>query len=101
MSERQYCTALRLLWSSLFPVIFRFDENDNNTYRLVGVAQHIGDRDGGHYSVYVRANKMNGQEHQSNDKSWFYASDEMIREASLQDVLDCEAYILFHERVGN
>ena len=51
--------------------------------------------------MYVRASKMNGQEHQSNDKSWFYASDEMIREASLQDVLDCEAYILFYERVGN
>ena len=96
MSERQYCTALRLLWSSLFPVIFRFDENDNNTYRLVGVAQHIGDRKGGHYIVYVRASKMNGQEYLSNDKSWFYASDKIIREASLQEVLGCEAYILLY-----
>ncbi|XP_073358332.1 uncharacterized protein [Aegilops tauschii subsp. strangulata] len=76
----------------------RFDENDNNTYRLVGVAQHIGDRKGGHYIVYVRASKMNGQEHLSNDKSWFYASDKIIREASLQEVLGCEAYILLYER---
>uniref|UniRef100_R7WD83 Ubiquitinyl hydrolase 1 n=1 Tax=Aegilops tauschii TaxID=37682 RepID=R7WD83_AEGTA len=30
----------------------RFDENDNNTYRLVGVAQHIGVREAGHYIVY-------------------------------------------------
>lgn len=51
--------------------------------------------------MYVRASKMNGQEHQSNDKSWFYASDKIIREASLQEVLGCEAYILLYERVGD
>ena len=75
----------------------------NTLYQLVGVVEHIGDPAGrAHYVSYVRANKMEGpKQHSSESKSWFYASDGQVREASLEEVLNCEAYILFYERVGD
>ncbi|KAL6846813.1 hypothetical protein ACP4OV_024261 [Aristida adscensionis] len=80
----------------------RSTENDNTTYRLVGVVEHMGSMTGGHYIAYVRAGKIGGRhQQQSSGKSWFYASDAHVREASLEEVLKCEAYLLFYERVGD
>ncbi|RLM91348.1 Ubiquitin carboxyl-terminal hydrolase 2 [Panicum miliaceum] len=50
-------------------------KSDGSTYRQVGIAQHIGNREGGQY-----------------------IADNEIREASLQEVLSCEAYMLVYER---
>jgi ubiquitin carboxyl-terminal hydrolase 16/45 len=56
----------------------------------------------GHYVAYVRTGKIGGRQQRSTgSKSWFYASDAQVREASLEEVLNCEAYILFYERVGD
>lgn len=30
---------------------------------------------------------------------WYYASDASVRETSLDEVLRCEAYILFYEKI--
>ncbi|XP_006660810.1 ubiquitin carboxyl-terminal hydrolase 2-like [Oryza brachyantha] len=80
----------------------RSKENDNTTYRLVGVVEHLGTMAAGHYVAYVRTGKIGGRQQRSTDsKSWFYASDAQVREASLEEVLNCEAYILFYERVGD
>lgn len=80
----------------------RCKENSTTTYRLVGVVEHLGTMTGGHYIAYVRAGKIGGRQQQSSgQKSWFYASDGQVREASLEEVLNCEAYILFYERVGD
>jgi len=80
----------------------RCNENTTSTYRLVGVVEHLGTMTGGHYIAYVRACKIGGRQQQSSgSKSWFYASDGQVREASLEEVLNCEAYILFYERVGD
>ncbi|KAJ1290298.1 hypothetical protein BS78_02G232700 [Paspalum vaginatum] len=80
----------------------RCKENNTTTYRLVGVVEHLGTMTGGHYIAYVRAGKIGGRQQQSSgSKSWFYASDGQVREASLEEVLSCEAYILFYERVGD
>uniref|UniRef100_A0A0A9EBU8 USP domain-containing protein n=1 Tax=Arundo donax TaxID=35708 RepID=A0A0A9EBU8_ARUDO len=80
----------------------RSKENDNTTYRLVGVVEHMGSMTGGHYIAYVRAGKIGGRQQQSSSSnSWFYASDGQVREASLHEVLNCEAYLLFYERVGD
>lgn len=75
----------------------------NTLYQLVGVVEHIGDPAGrSHYVSYVRANKMEGpKQHSSESKSWFYASDGHIREATLDEVLGCKPYMLFYERVGD
>uniref|UniRef100_A0A0D3H8M7 Ubiquitinyl hydrolase 1 n=1 Tax=Oryza barthii TaxID=65489 RepID=A0A0D3H8M7_9ORYZ len=80
----------------------RSKENDNTTYRLVGVVEHLGTMAAGHYVAYVRTGKIGGRQQRSTgSKSWFYASDAQVREASLEEVLNCEAYILFYERVGD
>jgi len=80
----------------------RCKENNNTAYRLVGVVEHLGTMTGGHYVAYVRAAKIGGwQQQSSGSKSWFYASDGQVREASLEEVLNCKAYILFYERVAD
>ncbi|CAL5073465.1 unnamed protein product [Urochloa decumbens] len=80
----------------------RCKETNSTTYRLVGVVEHLGTMTCGHYIAYVRADKIGGRQQQSSgSKSWFYASDGQVREASLKEVLNCEAYILFYERMGD
>uniref|UniRef100_A0A0D9XFD7 Uncharacterized protein n=1 Tax=Leersia perrieri TaxID=77586 RepID=A0A0D9XFD7_9ORYZ len=80
----------------------RSEENKNTTYRLVGVVEHSGTITGGHYVAFVRTGKIGGRQQRNTDsKSWFYASDAQVRESSLEEVLRCEAYILFYERVGD
>jgi hypothetical protein len=99
--------ALCNLWIGLRPSLFSATcrctrRTNTGTYRLVGVVEHLGTMMGGHYIAYVRACKIGGRQQQSSgSKSWlFYASDGEVREASLEGVLDCEAYVLFYDRVG-
>uniref|UniRef100_A0A0E0JWW4 USP domain-containing protein n=1 Tax=Oryza punctata TaxID=4537 RepID=A0A0E0JWW4_ORYPU len=67
-------------------------DTEKTIYQLVGIIQHVGTPRGGHYCAYVRAGKMEGQQKQSeSSKSWFYASDEVIREACL-DECSTDAY---------
>ncbi|PIN17945.1 Ubiquitin-specific protease [Handroanthus impetiginosus] len=66
-------------------------DRDVFTYRLVGVVEHSGTMRGGHYVAYVRGTKNGG------DSVWYHVSDAHVREASLEEVLRCEAYILFYE----
>ncbi|KAL1536119.1 ubiquitin-specific protease ubp2 [Salvia divinorum] len=63
------------------------------SYRLVGVVEHLGTMRGGHYVAYVRGSPGYGD-----DGAWYHASDAYVRQASLDEVLRCEAYILFYER---
>ncbi|XP_076882907.1 ubiquitin carboxyl-terminal hydrolase 2-like [Bidens hawaiensis] len=60
-------------------------------YRLIGVVEHIGTMMGGHYVAYVRGGK--------GGKLWYNASDAYVREVSLEEVLRCEAYILFYQQM--
>jgi ubiquitin carboxyl-terminal hydrolase 16/45 len=56
--------------------------------------------DGGHYITFVRASRIGYQPQVSGAASaWFYASDEHVRDASLEEVLGSQAYILFYERL--
>ncbi|XP_068666333.1 ubiquitin carboxyl-terminal hydrolase 2-like [Aristolochia californica] len=79
----------------------RFKEDDEKCwYRLVGVVEHLGTMRGGHYVAYVRGERNKRQS--GNDvlsSVWFYASDTSVREVSLAEVLQSEAYILFYEKV--
>lgn len=73
---------------------------DEYKFRLIGVVEHLGTMRGGHYVAYVRglnANKKADKE--STDSVWYHASDAYVREASLEEVLRCEAYILFYEKL--
>ena len=61
----------------------------------------MGSMRGGHYVAYVRGGMKNSgnTESQNGDYVWYHASDVYVREASLEEVLHSEAYILFYERV--
>lgn len=63
-------------------------------YRLVGVVEHLGTMRGGHYVAYVRGEKLD-----DGVAVWYHVSDAYVRQASLEEVLRCEAYILFYEKV--
>ncbi|XP_076924525.1 ubiquitin carboxyl-terminal hydrolase 2-like [Bidens hawaiensis] len=60
-------------------------------YRLIGVVEHMGTMMGGHYVAYVRGGE--------GGKLWYNASDASVREVSLEEVLRCEAYILFYQQM--
>ncbi|PKA47419.1 Ubiquitin carboxyl-terminal hydrolase 2 [Apostasia shenzhenica] len=67
---------------------------DECCYRLLGVVEHSGSMGGGHYVAYVRGNRRGDR-----TPKWFYASDAHVREVSLTEVLQSEAYILFYEKI--
>ncbi|KVH90984.1 ubiquitin carboxyl-terminal hydrolase 2-like [Cynara cardunculus var. scolymus] len=64
-------------------------------YRLIGVVEHLGTMRGGHYVAYVRG----GAKGNDDDCLWYHTSDAHVREVSLEEVLQCEAYILFYEEM--
>uniref|UniRef100_A0ACD5Y8I2 Uncharacterized protein n=1 Tax=Avena sativa TaxID=4498 RepID=A0ACD5Y8I2_AVESA len=75
------------------------EDKDNLSYRLVGVIEHIGGVVNiGHFIAYVRASR--GQQG-SGPSSWVCANDSTVRRVSLEEVLRCEAYILFYERIDD
>lgn len=76
-------------------------EKGKYEYRLVGVVEHSGSIRMGHYVAYVRGGeRSSGQAKKESGRGvWYYASDASVRETSLDEVLRCEAYILFYEKI--
>ncbi|CAL4986490.1 unnamed protein product [Urochloa decumbens] len=76
-------------------------ENEDYRYCLVAVVEHFGPNlDKGHNSAYVRASAIGAEQESGATHSWFHASDENVKEVLLKEVLNCQAYILFYERLG-
>ncbi|MBA0765466.1 hypothetical protein Gotri_014661 [Gossypium trilobum] len=79
----------------------RCEDADNCNYSLVGVVEHSGTMRGGHYIAYVRGGEKRkgttGIDYVGSQ--WYYVSDQHVRQASIEEVLRCEAYILFYEKV--
>lgn len=79
-------------------------ERDDHIYRLVGVVEHSGSMRGGHYIAYVRGGDSSGgkldKENRQGNTVWYYASDAYVRETTLEEVLRCEAYLLFYEKLN-
>ncbi|VAI74322.1 unnamed protein product [Triticum turgidum subsp. durum] len=74
-------------------------DKGNSSYRLVGVIEHRGHALSiGHYVAYVRAGR---KQQSSGSSSWVCASDRGIKEVPLEEVLGCEAYMLFYERMDD
>lgn len=75
--------------------------NDENKYCLAAVVVHEGPMlFEGHNFAYVRATRIGDQQQESSGTlSWFRASDEDVTKVSLEEVLKCQAYIIFYERV--
>ncbi|KAF5193675.1 Ubiquitin carboxyl-terminal hydrolase [Thalictrum thalictroides] len=78
----------------------RSSDKNNSEYHLIGIVEHLGSMRGGHYVAYVRGEKRRGVTEQDKERyTWFYASDNYVREVSFAEVLRREAYILFYEKV--
>ncbi|KAM0898918.1 hypothetical protein ACQ4PT_021632 [Festuca glaucescens] len=85
------CLTLFSMARRIVTTVPSSEDKDNSSYRLVGVIVHHGNTpNDGHYIAYVWGS----------GSSWFCASDTIIREVSLEEVLGCEAYILFYERMN-
>ncbi|XP_052189807.1 ubiquitin carboxyl-terminal hydrolase 2-like isoform X2 [Diospyros lotus] len=82
----------------------RCRETGEYKFRLLGVVEHQGSMRGGHYVAYVRGGKGNSsnsekEENENGGFVWYHASDTHVRQASLEEVLRSEAYILFYENL--
>ncbi len=65
-------------------------------YMLRSVAVHRGGPASGHFVAYRRGPDAKFGE---NADCWYYASDNHVRRATLEEVLASQAYMLFYERV--
>ncbi|KAF0898181.1 hypothetical protein E2562_001825 [Oryza meyeriana var. granulata] len=73
------------------------EDKENSSYRLVGVIEHLGpSTSSGHWIAYVRPSQ---EQPDGGSSSWYCASDTNVREVSLEEVLKCEAHLLFYERI--
>ncbi|KAI3912392.1 hypothetical protein MKW92_048599, partial [Papaver armeniacum] len=72
---------------------------DKLEYHLIGVVVHEGSvLHTGHCFAYVRGDKSGGSEEDNNDFTWYCINDLVVREVSLQQVLQSQAYMLFYEK---
>ncbi|RIA80743.1 hypothetical protein C1645_881985 [Glomus cerebriforme] len=96
-------------------------QNKQNTkYRLYGVVVHLGSLYNGHYIAYVlsrniregnqfglhftsdtvnKAREIEQKCKTGNQRQWIYCSDSTVKAATVDDVLNSGAYLLFYERV--
>jgi ubiquitin carboxyl-terminal hydrolase 30 len=66
-----------------------------NLYRLLAVIVHGGEgANNGHFITYRRGSLRNYHK-------WYLTSDHMVREVSIEEVLQSPAYMLFYDRSHN
>ncbi|CAH0715218.1 unnamed protein product, partial [Brenthis ino] len=73
--------------------VLRAEAPERALYRLAAVVVHVGGPRSGHFATYRRGNGFES-------KRWWYTSDTLVHEVSLQEVLRCAAYMLFYERTA-
>lgn len=78
-----------------FLLFRRGKDKEKCVYRLTGVVEHMGTMRGGHYVAYIRGSEKS--KNGAGASVWYHASDAYVREVTLEEVLRCEAYILFYE----
>lgn len=82
---------------------YRCVDIEKYVYRLLGVVEHLGTMRAGHYVAFLRGDERSRGKAEKECRSsvWYSASDAYVREVSLDEVLRCEAYILFYEKILN
>lgn len=76
-------------------------KNVKYKYRLNACIVHFGSSFSGHYISHRRKSTMNDLTDLNNSHSgdWYFTSDNVIRNSSLEDALRSNAYMLFYERI--
>lgn len=72
-------------------------------YQLYGIVVHSGSMSGGHYVAYTRRRELPISDKASLEdirNEWHYFSDSSVSKATLESVLNQQAYILFYERIS-
>ncbi|XP_041854538.1 ubiquitin carboxyl-terminal hydrolase 30 isoform X1 [Melanotaenia boesemani] len=67
-------------------------------FQLTAVLVHHGDMHSGHFVTYRRS-PSSPRTSSPFSSQWLWVSDDSVRKASLHEVLSCNAYMLFYERV--
>ncbi|XP_035702003.1 ubiquitin carboxyl-terminal hydrolase 27 isoform X2 [Folsomia candida] len=62
--------------------------NEDFEYSLYAVVSHLGSSEGGHYITYFR----------NTHNTWFLCDDHTVSKVSSDEVLNCQAYMLFYHR---
>lgn len=62
-----------------------------NLYRLLAVIVHSGEANSGHFVTYRRGALRNSHK-------WYYTSDTVVKEVTIEEVLSTPAYMLFYDR---
>ena len=70
----------------------------NNNYNLKAVVVHLGAIDSGHYVTYRRESEMIDTPNEETKPRWFYTSDSVVREVTIEEVLNTNPYMLFYEK---
>ena len=73
-----------------------FDKNEENTYKLFGIVNHIGNIEGGHYYSFCKNNIKSNIKIGSNE--WYIYNDETITKLE-GDLITSKTYMLFYELV--
>ena len=78
-------------------------------YRLCSVVCHHGGSGSGHYTCYrqhdryrrveVEEKKDYSEDDESREKVWVHVSDDQVRRVTTEEVMACEAYMLFYQRI--
>lgn len=63
-------------------------------YELCAVVVHHGSSDGGHYTTYAAIKNHSGK-----TERWVHCNDKEVTSVSVNEVLKCEAYLLFYDSI--
>jgi ubiquitin C-terminal hydrolase len=74
----------------------------SSIYELFAVVEHQGTARGGHYISYVKHCSNNDSNNENSisgtNEVWFYTSDILVRKCTVEEVLRCQAYMLFYRK---
>jgi ubiquitin C-terminal hydrolase len=73
----------------LFLDLTKYVSGEKHNYELYGVINHTGGIYGGHYTSYIK----------NANKKWYHYNDNIVKEASAQEICSTKSYCLFYRRI--
>ncbi|DAZ95053.1 TPA: hypothetical protein N0F65_002787 [Lagenidium giganteum] len=101
---KRLCRTKKISHHVSFPATLGLSDNmlvsgqERCTYELMATVVHMGNRRSGHYVAYV--SRLLGPP-DAPVRRWYYVSDSTVTVVEEEQVLRCEAYMLFYRRIEN